>query len=392
MTTANQAPILSGNGVVLRPLAEDDIPRIVEACRDPRTQKWLGSMPSPYDEDDAREWIEASRLAAAEGSKITWAVADPTTHELVGAINLFDIEPGTRAKVGYWSHPSARGTGTMTEACRIALEHAFDDLDLPTVVAHAAVENTASQHVLTANGMRRVALEPGGTTIRTGKVDAYRYERHASEATRPSTLYADDVEAHQGSKPLLPRTTLALDEGEVAVVLGRPGSGHTALALALAGRLPLSAGQVTLDGSQDPTKLQKAVALVDVPGVSEPDGSVPLRTIVGEELAMAKRKASKAAVLSWLAEEGIDAYADSTIDDVPPEARVGALARLASLRPGTRFVVVTYPERHGLHPGSWLELARSLADGGFGVLVTASAAVDLPADVHRFTIGPEEGA
>lgn len=204
-----------------------------------------------------------------------------------------------------------------------------------------------------------------------------------------STLYADDVEVHQNRSVLLPRTTLTLTEGEVAVAIGRPGSGHTALALALAGRLPLTSGQVTFEDSQDPVGLQRAVALVDVPGVTEPDGSIPLHAVVGEELAMAGRKASKKAVGQWLADDGLGDHLDAAMDDVPPEARLGALARLAARRPGVRFLVLTYPERHGLSPESFLALAHGLAEEGPGVLVTASSAVDLPPDVHHFTIGPE---
>lgn len=382
-------PVITGDRVVLRELRDTDVPRIVEACSDPLTQRWLGRMPSPYTESDAVAWLAECRKDAAAGTKITWAVADPMTDEMVGAVNLFDIERGARAEVGYWSHPSIRGTGLMTEACRLAVSHGFSELGLARVIGHTALGNTASQRVLEASGLRRIEVVPGGTVIRSGVADAALFSREADPAPDPGNgLHADDVEAHQNKSVLLPRTTLSLAEGEIAVGIGRPGSGHTALALALAGRLPLAAGQVTLDGSQNAAELQRAVALVDVPGVTEPDGAVPLHTIVGEELAMARRKASRKAVAQWLDDNSLGAHAGDATDDVPPGPRVAALARLAAQRPGARFLVITYPERHGLPPDSWLTLARGLATDGYGVLVTASAAVDLPRDVHHFTIGP----
>ncbi|WP_067435744.1 GNAT family N-acetyltransferase [Nocardioides jensenii] len=388
--TAPDPPVLTGDDVVLRELRESDIPRIVEACADPVTQKWLGRMPLPYGEDDARAWLADCRRRADSGTAVTWAVADPDTDALIGAINLFDIEPGDRAEIGYWTHPAGRGKGLTTQASRLVVDHGLTTLGLGTIIGHAALDNRASQKVLEASGLRRTTVVPGGTTVRSGPADAARFSRSADPEPDPGAgLHADDVEAHQNKSVLLPRTTLSLAEGEIAVAVGRPGSGHTALALTLAGRLPLAAGQVTLDGSQSPAALQRAVALVDVPGVSEPDDSVPLRTIVGEELAMARRKASSKAVARWLADATMTEHADAAMDDVPAGARVGALARLAAQRPGVRFLVITYPERHGLPPGSWLDLARSLASDGLGVLVTASAAVDLPCDVHRFPIGPE---
>lgn len=207
-----------------------------------------------------------------------------------------------------------------------------------------------------------------------------------------TTLRATGVRARQGARDLLPTTSLTLREGEVAVAVGPPGGGHTSLALALAGRLRLDAGRVEMDGDASPRVLQGAVALVDVPGVSEPDEMVPFRTILGEELAMAKRRPSGVAIDRWLGE--YDLATDITTEAVPPRPRLEILGRMAALRPGTRFLVLTYPERLGLPAGDWLDIASDLAGAGPrpGVLVTASRAAVIPSGVRTFTIGPTEEA
>jgi hypothetical protein len=207
-----------------------------------------------------------------------------------------------------------------------------------------------------------------------------------------TTLRATGVRVRQGVRDLLPTTSLTLRGGEVAVAVGPPGGGHTSLALALAGRLRLDAGRVVLDGDASPQTLQAAVALVDVPGVSEPDEMVPFRTILGEELAMAKRRPSAAAIDRWLGE--YDLATDITTESVPPRPRLETLGRMAALRPGTRFLVLTYPERLGLPVADWLEVAYDLAGTGPrpGVLVTASRAAVIPSGVRTFTIGPREEA
>lgn len=84
---------------------------------------------------------------------------------------------------------------------------------------------------------------------------------------------------------LLEPTSVELVAGEVVVAVGRPGHGNVALALALAGRLRLTGGTVALGEDPEPGALQAAVVLVDVPGVTEPDDSVPFRVVVAEELA-----------------------------------------------------------------------------------------------------------
>ncbi|OIJ26770.1 ATP-binding cassette domain-containing protein [Nocardioides luteus] len=209
---------------------------------------------------------------------------------------------------------------------------------------------------------------------------------------KATTLRATGVRARQGVRDLLPATSLTLREGEVAVAIGPPGGGHTSLALALAGRLRLDAGRVALDGDASPRVLQGAVALVDVPGVSEPDEMVSFRTILGEELAMARQKPSGSVIDHWLGR--YDLATDITTEAVAPGPRLEILGRMAAMRPGTRFLVLTYPERLGLPVGDWLAIAEDLAGAAPkpGVLVTASPAAVIPAGVRTFTIGPTEEA
>ncbi len=169
-------PVLTGGGVRLRPLGDTDIPRIVEACSDGRTAQWLGQMPSPYTPAEAIGWLEANLEGAAAGNKITWGVADPVTDVLLGAINLFDLVPGQEGEVGYWAHPEARGRGLTTEATRLVLRHGFEELGLEIIRAIAAVENTASRRVIEQSGMRLWGVERRGTQVRSGWVDAARYD------------------------------------------------------------------------------------------------------------------------------------------------------------------------------------------------------------------------
>ncbi len=169
-------PVLTGSSVVLRPLRETDVPRIVEACTDERTSYWLGRMPVPYSAADAAAWLETTIEGAAAGTKITWALADPASDDLLGAINIFDLVPGAEGEVGYWAHPVARGQGVMTEATRLVVRHAFEDLDLRIVRAVAAVDNAASRRVIEANGLRLSGIERMGTQVRTGYADAARYD------------------------------------------------------------------------------------------------------------------------------------------------------------------------------------------------------------------------
>jgi RimJ/RimL family protein N-acetyltransferase len=166
-------PRIVGRSVTLRRPVPGDAPRVVEACTDPVTTRWLGQLPDPYTLTHAEEFLAGLEERQAEGTAVTWTVADPRTDDLLGVLNLFDIRAARDAEIGYWIHPGGRGRGAGTEACRLALRHAFvgvedGGLGLERVRAIAAEGNAASRRVLEKAGFtyqgreRRLVVVQGG--------------------------------------------------------------------------------------------------------------------------------------------------------------------------------------------------------------------------------------
>ncbi|MEA5363453.1 ABC transporter ATP-binding protein [Amycolatopsis sp., V23-08] len=173
------------------------------------------------------------------------------------------------------------------------------------------------------------------------------------------------LEGHHGT--LLPPTSLTVGEGDLAIVHGEPGVGVTAFGLALAGRLKPSTGTVTVDGSD--AGLPQLVAVVDAPGVSDPDEAVSLRVVVGEELALAHRPAGKEDVTRWLTEHDAAPFAGTRFENLAPALRTRLLTELAAVRKGVRVLVLDTPDRHTSDVDSWAGLAREQAERGLAVVV-----------------------
>ncbi len=175
-------PRVLGERVALRPFRDDDVPRIVEACGDDRTAHWLWRMPRPYTEADARAYLLSRIENLATGTGVGWAVADPVGDELLGSIALFDLKAGRDAESGYWAHPAARGRGVMTEACGLAVRHAFvaeedGGLGLVRLGISAAEGNAASHRVIEANGFRPMGRERRALRLGDGSlVDCLYYD------------------------------------------------------------------------------------------------------------------------------------------------------------------------------------------------------------------------
>lgn len=197
----------------------------------------------------------------------------------------------------------------------------------------------------------------------------------------------DAVAVSGAHAPLLRPTSLALHDGQVQLAVGPAGAGHTALALASAGRIRPSSGRVLLDDVEAPAALRRTVAIVDAPGVSEPDGGLPLTTVVGEELAMARLRAGRGAVVAWLADRDAAEHARTRYEDVPAPVRLRLMTELAAARPGVRALVLTAPDRHSIPPAVWWHIACVHAGRGLAVLVTAQEIVGALLDAAPAVIG-----
>ncbi|MFC4555096.1 hypothetical protein [Georgenia faecalis] len=201
-------------------------------------------------------------------------------------------------------------------------------------------------------------------------------------------ITVDDVQVLGRREPMLEIDHLEVSTGECVLVAGDPWQGHTALALVATGRLAPFTGTVVLvedDGttSTEPARLREVSAVVDLPGITEPDDPVPVGTVVAEGLAFAHRPASHRAATEWLGRRAMRPQESERMDAVHGAVRTELLASLATERPDVRFLVLTLPDRHGGAPASWWSLAQELASRGYGVLVqcTPSAARDLGASV-----------
>jgi RimJ/RimL family protein N-acetyltransferase len=165
----------------LRALAVGDDERVTEACRDEVQSYWIGAIPAPFGDHDARDWRESRVEAAASGRAVTWAVTD-ADDVLLGVVNVFGLHerPGG-GELGYWLHPDARGRGIATTAAHAAARHALiraedGGLGLERLRLVSAVENTASRGVAEAVGFTLVGIERRAVLCRDGFHDAATYD------------------------------------------------------------------------------------------------------------------------------------------------------------------------------------------------------------------------
>jgi [ribosomal protein S5]-alanine N-acetyltransferase len=155
----NQQPILETERLLLRPLTPDDAVTVARLAGSREIAHTTISIPHPYSENQAREWIMAHTGQFATGKEIVFGVVTGEDAQLIGAVGLREIDAEhSQAELGFWIAVQAWGKGYATEATRRVIRYAFEELKLNRVYAHHMVRNPGSGQVLEKLGMRREGL------------------------------------------------------------------------------------------------------------------------------------------------------------------------------------------------------------------------------------------
>lgn len=203
-------------------------------------------------------------------------------------------------------------------------------------------------------------------------------------------LSAHQLHAKGRRDPLLPPTSLTVARGGLLLVAGDRQDQRTALSLLLSGRMKPTGGQLSWDNSARAKQLRLAAALVDSPGVNEPEEHLSVRDLVTEDLALIPRR-FRGALLSgpWLKVNRFEDIADLWTEQLEPQRRLELLTALALANPHTDLLVVDSPDRHSADASTWLPRLRGLAyDAGRPLAVVAAvSAVPASWDGPVATIG-----
>jgi RimJ/RimL family protein N-acetyltransferase len=157
-------PPLSGDGIVLRALTDDDIGWIVQTCSNPELNRYIPDIPYPYSVADALGFAASASQGWEDGSTAIFVIARSSDGAGRGMLELHvSADDQAVAAVGYWLRREARGQGAATIAVRLVSRWAFARLGIERLELTTAPDNAPSQRVagragFTREGLRRAAL------------------------------------------------------------------------------------------------------------------------------------------------------------------------------------------------------------------------------------------
>jgi [ribosomal protein S5]-alanine N-acetyltransferase len=182
MTAALPSVILNTARLRLRAHREDDLAELVTLAGVWEVASWLTKLPHPYTDDHGRGWIAHVRQAYAAGDPRTFAIALKDTDRLIGGVGL-DGSSGDESgepSLGYWLGPPHWARGYAREAVCAVIDYGFCKLRLESIRAVTDPDNVASQKVLLACGLSKIADINLAEPMRRGarRAPLFRITRH----------------------------------------------------------------------------------------------------------------------------------------------------------------------------------------------------------------------
>lgn len=143
--------------LTLRPPQPQDAAEVQRLAGDFRIADVTRSIPHPYPEELAQQWIERCAQDWASGAAASFIITESDSGKLVGSMALKDINRG-EAEVGYWIGVPYWSRGYASEACNALVDFAFQQLRLRRLHASHLARNPQSGRVLFKAGFRHLGL------------------------------------------------------------------------------------------------------------------------------------------------------------------------------------------------------------------------------------------
>ena len=165
--------------LLLRPWQDRDRAPFAAMNADPIVMTYFAAPMSLAETDEA---IYRYNMQLARDGFTMFAAEQTTTGKLIGLIGMQTMHtivpnlPQPAVEIGWRLRRESQGQGLATEGARALIDHAFNKLHLPELVAITATGNTPSRHVMDKLGMTyRPDLDFDHPRVPTG----HPHQRHA---------------------------------------------------------------------------------------------------------------------------------------------------------------------------------------------------------------------
>jgi len=148
-------PVITATRLLLRPLADADVPALFEQFSDPEITRFWSSPPL-VTIADAQTLLDEINDEFQRGELLEWGLERLDTPGVIGTCALSHLDLGNRrGEIGFSLRRNAWGNGYMSEMLPVLVDYAFTDLGLHRLEADVDPRNAASIRLLEGLGFRQ---------------------------------------------------------------------------------------------------------------------------------------------------------------------------------------------------------------------------------------------
>ncbi|MFD2169760.1 GNAT family N-acetyltransferase [Tumebacillus lipolyticus] len=152
-----------GRKILIRPYEMEDAAALLEVNVNNREffQKYLSHREEEfYTLDHQIERIKRGKEMRAQDQVYSFGIFERESEQLVGSISLTEVLRGPLQScfIGYYLDEKCNGRGYMTEAVRLVVEYAFQELKLHRIEAGVMLHNLGSMRVLENAGFHKEGI------------------------------------------------------------------------------------------------------------------------------------------------------------------------------------------------------------------------------------------
>ena len=150
----NGQPTLITERLILRPYSQTDAKIVQKLIGDRVVADTLISVPYPYPDGLAEEWIGKRKKEFEENKSVQFVITLKEQGSIIGGIGLMMKQELENAELGYWIAKSFWHQGYCTEAANAVVKYGFETLGLNRIVATHMTRNPRSGKVMQKIGMK----------------------------------------------------------------------------------------------------------------------------------------------------------------------------------------------------------------------------------------------
>lgn len=139
-------PQLQSQRLILRAFCEEDLDAYAEMCADPEVMRYIGNGQTLSRFEAWRSMAMMLGHWQLRGYGM-WAVEERHSRVIIGRIGCWQPEGWPGFEIGWMLQRAYWGCGYATEAARVAMAHAFGELQQSHVISLIRPDNSASRRV-----------------------------------------------------------------------------------------------------------------------------------------------------------------------------------------------------------------------------------------------------